>query len=171
MIEYIVKDMMAVLRLVPLGILLGIPIGILYYFFRKKRHSGPKIASVFFGIYLGVVLAITFFSRELGSAGEIIDLTLFSTWHINTRNRALLVENILLFIPYGFLYHAAFRKEWPVLNAGLIGFVTTLSIETMQLVTKRGIFQLDDILFNTAGTVVGALLYYIVRVFRKPSKE
>ncbi len=170
MIEYIVKDMIAVLRLVPLGMLLGIPLGIVYYFLRKKGKPGLGLASMLFGTYLGIILAITFFSRELGSAGETIDLKLFSTWHINTRNRAFFIENILLFIPYGFLYCAAFRKKWPVVGASLVGFVTSLGIETMQLVTKRGIFQLDDIITNAAGALVGALLYCFVRLFQKKPK-
>ena len=52
-------------------------------------------------MYVAVLLAITYFSRESGSRSGMMDLELFSTWGINNRNNAYVVENVLLFIPYG----------------------------------------------------------------------
>ena len=42
------------------------------------------------------------------------------------------------------------------------GFATTLFIETIQLITKRGIFEIDDIINNTLGCAIG---YGIVMIF------
>jgi glycopeptide antibiotics resistance protein len=40
-----------------------------------------------------------------------------------------------------------------------VGFLTSLFIEILQLVSARGIFQADDIITNTIGSLVGYLLY------------
>ena len=52
---------------------------------------------------VAILLVITYFSRESGSRTGMMDLELFSTWGINDRNNAFVVENVLLFIPYGFV--------------------------------------------------------------------
>jgi glycopeptide antibiotics resistance protein len=43
----------------------------------------------------------------------------------------------------------------------LIGFLISLTIEILQLVTKRGLFEFDDIFHNTLGVAVGELAYWI----------
>jgi glycopeptide antibiotics resistance protein len=43
----------------------------------------------------------------------------------------------------------------------LIGFLISLTIEILQLVTKRGLFEFDDIFHNTLGVAIGELGYWI----------
>ena len=51
------------------------------------------------------------------------------------------------------------------------GFLCCLSIECFQLVTRRGYFEVDDVLHNTLGVIVGYLLYLLlIRVFAKEKK-
>jgi glycopeptide antibiotics resistance protein len=45
----------------------------------------------------------------------------------------------------------------------LAGFFTSLSIELLQLVMKRGLFEFDDMFHNTLGVVIG---YWIYQKFR-----
>lgn len=112
-----------------------------------------------------------FFSRESGSRHKGLDLEFLSTWGINDRNNAFVIENILLFIPFGVLCPMTFRglrKFWRCL---LVGMLTSLFVESLQLLTGRGYFQIDDILTNVLGAVAGYLLYFAVaqcqRGFRK----
>lgn len=49
----------------------------------------------------------------------------------------------------------------------LIGFFCSLLIETVQLITHLGWFELDDLLNNTIGCVLGVIFY---RVFLKEWK-
>ena len=51
--------------------------------------------------------------------------------------------------------------------SAFLGTVTSLLIETLQLVTGRGFFQIDDILTNALGTVIGYLVFRIISLFRK----
>lgn len=166
MLKYIISDMLATLRYLPYGgiaglfavvILRGINKG------RKKRGKSevslPAVTCLV--MYLAIILAITYFGRESGSRIGM-DLKLFSTWGINTRNNAYVVENVLLFIPYGFVLAWADVKQRHFLPNLLTGALTSLAIECMQLVTQRGFFQIDDILTNILGTILGFICFQLV---------
>lgn len=165
MLEYIYRDMLSMVRFLPYGLVLG---GFVFAVFfrtmnktRKRGGKGPAamLPVAAFGTYLSLMLVITFLSRESGSGGDGIDLELFSTWGINDRNNAFVVENVLLFIPYGILGPWAIERLRRFWSCVLLGAVTSLTIETLQLVTERGYFQIDDILTNTLGTAVGFLVW------------
>jgi glycopeptide antibiotics resistance protein len=40
-------------------------------------------------------------------------------------------------------------------KVALLGFLTSLSIELLQLVLKRGLFEFDDMFHNTFGVILG----------------
>lgn len=162
--EYIYKDLVYALRYLPFGFTFGIPAGIVFSCVvngirgLRSKEPAPMLPSVLFGIYAAVMLMITFLSRESGSR-KGIDLELFSTWGNNDRNHSFVVENVLLFIPYGFLSRWAFGWTKRFWGCMFLGAVTSLGIETLQLVTQRGYFQIDDILTNILGTFIGFLLF------------
>lgn len=163
MLKYIYRDMMSMLKHLPYGFLIGLPVAalLLWAANRKKGQEGespaPKLPVAAFGIYLSVMLVITFLSRESGNS-KGVDLELFSTWGINDRNNAYVIENILLFVPFGFLGSWAFEKMRRFFLCLATGAFTSLCIESLQLVTGRGFFQIDDILTNTLGAVIGCLV-------------
>lgn len=163
MAEYIIKDMMSVARYLPYGLVAGIIVAIILSAIngrrvRKNKTPFSVAAITGFFMYIVILLFITVLSREGGSS-KGIDLKLFSTWGINTRNNAYVIENILLFIPFGILCAWVFpaaRKLWSDI---LIGAVVSLGIECLQLITGTGFFQIDDVLTNTLGMLIGYLLY------------
>ena len=72
-----------------------------------------------------------------------------------------IVLNILMLIPVGFLLPFLVEK-----HTVLYGFLCSLCIEVFQLVTKRGYFEIDDLIHNTLGVVIGVGLYKLaVRLF------
>lgn len=174
MIEYIVKDMVSVLRFLPYGLMVGGIVAMVFCGINKRRiHKGKKPVSVAavtgFFMYAAIILVITFWSREDGSRNVKIDLELFSSWGINARNNALVVENILLFVPYGFVCAWFIRAARKFSVCTMLGLCTSVGIECLQLVTGRGFFQIDDILTNAVGTIIG---YVLFRCFwRKEKKE
>ncbi|MBR4082876.1 MAG: VanZ family protein [Lachnospiraceae bacterium] len=163
MFKYLVQDLSVALQYVPFVILIG---GCLFCLVqlinRKRRKNGkqslPVWSTVCFWTYLALVMMITFLSRESGNTSRI-DLELGASLRINSRNNALVLENVLLFIPYGFCYCWWKNKKEILFNSIMFGFVTSFIIEGMQLVTGRGIFQLDDIITNTVGCMIGAFFY------------
>ena len=178
MIEDIIKDMMSVARYLPFSLLVGIPAGVLLGGVGRKkagRKKGTDICVLLFFIYFAALIMITFLSRESGSRSGRIDLELFSTWGINARNNAYVVENILLFFPYGILGSLTFPKMRRMGYCVATGAFTSICIESLQLVTGRGYFQIDDILTNTLGMFLGYLVFGIgfgiVKLFRRKDKR
>ncbi len=178
MLKYIYSDLSRAVRYLPYGLALGVPVAVFIVWLinrqRRKKQKEPLswVPVVIFGIYLAVLLMITFLSRESGSSKGVIDMDLFSTWGINDRNNAFVVENVLLFIPYGFLCSWNFRWAKKLWKCTLFGAVTSFGIEFLQLVTRRGFFQIDDILTNVLGTVIGWLLFRgIVLLFGPRQKK
>lgn len=166
MIKYIYMDILRMLRHFPWALLIGIPlslgvVGIVNVVRgRKGKDKVPILPATLFGSYLSAILLITFLSRESGNKVGA-DWQLFSTWGINVRNNAYAVENILLFIPYGFFSCQTFRGLRRLARCTLFGAAVSLCIESLQLVTGRGFFQLDDILTNTVGTMLGCLIFLL----------
>lgn len=81
-----------------------------------------------------------------------------------------LVGNILIFIPFGFfLPMGSAKKSFAVTT--LLSFFLSLGIETFQLLTKIGSFDVDDLLLNTLGGIVGYLLYRVLSYIRRRMYE
>lgn len=72
-----------------------------------------------------------------------------------------LYGNILWFIPMGFGTAYLMKKNPFFFKTLLIGFSVSFSIETMQFLFQTGIADIDDLIFNTSGTLVGLLLYIV----------
>lgn len=180
MAKYVVKDLTSVLRYLPYGLIVGILAVIILCIInerrvKKQKEPFPVVAGVSYFMYLTILIVITFLSRESGSTNGV-DLELFSTWGINDRNNAYVIENILLFVPYGFLSAWVFVSMRNLFTCTLLGLVSSMAIEYMQMLTERGFFQIDDIITNTAGTIVGYLVFWCIwsvvkRVFKKKKKN
>jgi len=160
--KFVIQDLTATIQYIPYGLLVGGLLCFFLYVVRKKRAADTKISvvEVIFWMYIALLMVITFLSREGGSSGKV-DLRIGSSLGINARNDAYVIENILLFIPYGFLLRMLCKKKccfWK--NAG-IGFLTSLGIECLQYISGRGVFQTDDLITNTLGAVLGYLVFYV----------
>ena len=84
------------------------------------------------------------------------------------------IGNILLFMPFGLLVTDMIKencKKYNVLVTMIITFLTSLAIEFIQMRIGRS-FDVDDILLNTLGGVLGFLIFYLFdKVFKKITKE
>ena len=68
------------------------------------------------------------------------------------------ILNLLIFIPIGLVFPIVWKrtKLWHVF---IIGLMTSVSIESLQLVLKRGFSELDDVFHNTLGAILGFVLF------------
>lgn len=165
MIDYIIKDLMEAFEYLPFGLIGGAIVAAVLCavnMVRRLRDKEPLQVGVTACLitYLVVMFCITFLSRELGSRSRRIDMELFSTWGTSPRNHAYVVENVLLFIPYGYLM--TWNKKGKILISVVIGLLTSLLIESLQLVTGRGYFQIDDVFTNTLGMIIGSILFAMI---------
>lgn len=69
--------------------------------------------------------------------------------------------NIVMFAPLGFLLPAYFERYRQWNHTLFAGIVTSLTVELIQLFTLRAT-DVDDLLMNTLGTVVGFLLAKLI---------
>lgn len=131
---------------------------------KKLKASKVGLWSIFL-IYMILVLGATIGDRVSGY--ESINLHLFSSYKDVYNNFSLgewrnIILNILMFVPIGFMIPLILKKCERCYITYLVGFGITLFIEILQLVSKRGIFELDDIINNSLGCAIG---YGIVMLF------
>ena len=74
-----------------------------------------------------------------------------------------LLGNILLFIPLGFLLPLLVKRFRNVFVIVLTGFLLSLFYECTQLLTGIGIFDVDDMILNTFGTLIGVVVFYFCK--------
>jgi glycopeptide antibiotics resistance protein len=175
MLNIIVKDIVNAFKLyAPYAIGTGVLILVFIYLIIKivdrKSHGLRNFIDVYgikliigyiLYIYCFHVVCITFLSREPGSR-DSLDLKLFSTFSNNFSNNIYPIENILLFIPLGILLPHFLKWFQRGIYCCFIGIIFSLLIELSQYAAKRGYFQIDDILTNMTGTVVGYLIWWII---------
>ena len=103
---------------------------------------------VLVALYVLIILWITLFSRR--PMESRIFRGLF--WEIEMGYWNNIIQNILLFIPLGFLIGG---------KRGIIaGVLLSIGIELTQYIAVLGYCELDDdVLNNTIGAAIGALLY------------
>lgn len=84
------------------------------------------------------------------------------------------IGNVVAFMPFGFLVPVMYREQRKdkkfkgryfrsFLYVTVVGMGFTFLIETIQLLTKKGCFDVDDLMLNTIGVVIGYICYYIAK--------
>lgn len=137
---------------------LGLPV--LSHYLRKRQSLMRFINYVLLGIYLLANLYLTLLSRRIGSSQKLMLTPLWSYRaaldQADVREEVLL--NILLYVPLGYLLHYAFPGlHWRTVV--LIGFLLSLCTEVTQYMLGLGVCEVDDLISNTLGTVIGVLAY------------
>ena len=73
-----------------------------------------------------------------------------------------LLGNVVLLVPIGFLFPLAFVKyNWSRIL--LLSVFSGTAIELLQLILKVGIFDIDDVILNSLGVVVGFILFLLCK--------
>lgn len=132
-----------------------------------NQHFGKRLPSMLiFYIYFFFVAGITLLSREPGSRVEV-NLKIFGTITDSAYGNRYVIENILLFIPFGVLFPILWNRINTAFKCLLAGFLFSLLIEVIQFITKRGYFQVDDMIFNTLGTLLGYVILSCLKSLKK----
>ena len=146
------------------------------------RHWKKRIrlfGMVMFVIYLLLLIYFLFFAEEYGrkaATGELrynlVPLREIQRfwkeretlgWKAVVLN---LLGNVAAFIPFGAILPVIAAKMRERLGFGrtvLNGFIFSLAVESMQLLTRVGSFDVDDLLLNTLGTALGYGLFAMAR--------
>ncbi|MCM1134145.1 MAG: VanZ family protein [Clostridium sp.] len=154
-----------------------------------------KHVRLIFFLYLVVVIKVIIFKYPLEQLRAISDswtrevilegldtanFTLFKTirmyidYSYKLNSFENLVGNVVVFAPFGFMFPYIIKrgKNFFVMLANVFLFV--LGIEVFQLFSAFGAFDVDDILLNCFGAVLGYMAYLIyeaVKRRRRPRKN
>ena len=136
---------------------------IILLLFRLKTSYSIFVRQVSLCLLVGyffLVLCSTIFYREETFEKRCYIYPLWSYGMLYNKLLAQIIMNILMFIPIGFFVGGTLKKKY-LWNAILIGFVLSFFIELTQLITTRGVFNVDDIIHNTLGCIMGFLCFVV----------
>lgn len=130
------------------------------------KFKGERRKSILLEIALALtfsfVFVLTIFNRSQGNREfSLIPFASYRTALVENDAEILLqnIMNIATYIPFGFLLPCCFRyleKARRVLAAIII---CSVCIELIQGIAQIGYLEIDDILNNTFGAIIGLLLY------------
>lgn len=137
-----------------------------------NRYSMKKVNVLLFIVYFAVVLYLTIFMR-IGSVDTSVLTVPFDDLMnaIQYRDPAMvqhMVLNVLMFVPFGYLIPAMNPERLRKCSfAFLGGIVCSTVIEGTQMIFSLGQSDIDDIIANSIGAVIGYLAVRFVWQFQK----
>lgn len=165
--------------------ILAVPTYFIWLFFQIWKKEGFRtifIQSIFF-FYVTALLSATFFplpfqklALQFGREDDFLSnnfvlfrtlFAVFSTGSVAIIRRQIL-GNIALLLPLGFFLPLLGFKDYRLVSAFRVGFVTSFAIEIAQLFISfilgftYKITDVDDVILNTLGCVLG---YFLFKVF------
>ena len=145
-------------------IILGALVTLLAVFLEGKARTAFLI------LYALFILYMTMAYRETGDSRSRLELFWsYRQYWTNGELRLEILNNIFLFIPFG----TALQPLWrcspgrAILRTGLVCLLFSVGIETVQLAARIGLFEFDDMVSNTLGGLIGALLCYVWKTEKK----
>jgi len=116
------------------------------------------------------LLLQTYYSRPPGSRNTV-SLILGETWQGNVQSKAYVIENILMMIPFGVLLPNVLRPAENFFCCIPLGFLFSVCLEYAQFLSQRGHMQVDDVIMNVIGTIIGYLFFVTVKLLRRLNKN
>lgn len=177
-----VNTMLAVRYGVLYPIIPALLIGIIYYIVTLKKtniKNGRKSALV--GIISYLYICPFWLAVISRTDRKVADPTahIFDGWIVRETGYyfdILAFQNVFLFTPFA-LCLCAFLIKYKnadgkrlLLIPTLMSFAMSLAIELIQLVSCIGTFQISDLVYNTLGGLIGALLALIISKIHKKKK-
>lgn len=162
----------SVIQLILICLIAVIIINLIMFIY--SRLSGCKITLVrrilisLLIVYGCFMYMITLERREAGSRTGIntsLDFGSFSGDFLSIQQAIYCFLNVVFFVPLGMILSFLQKKKRIFANFTMVtlqGFLISLLIETSQLLTQRGYFELTDIITNTVGATIGCIIALII---------
>ena len=161
---------------IPEGVFIGLVVllgvGSLFLFWRKGVREGFRYMKLLLLSEWVFLILWTCLIIRASSAERRINLIPLSSYFDIAEHKYLMeaaainVLNVILFIPVGLLLDLGFREmTWKMVL--LSGLCLSLLVELLQFIFKRGLCEVDDVLHNLLGCIVGFALYKLsIRVIK-----
>ena len=109
-------------------------------------------------VYIVLVFFVTLLSRVASDENKI---NTYWLWSDKCPKESILYTdsplNVLMFVPIGFLV-CSISTRFRLIKALLAGLFVSETIECAQLIWKRGTFDVNDLLNNTLGALIGGII-------------
>jgi len=144
----------------------------------KGRKFIAGLSYFLFLVYIGLAAILLFFSSyrqavRFGRNEAITEYNLVpfetimryinATGYINTSIVITnLAGNILAFVPLGFFLPLLFKGYMKFWRTFLLVVASTLLVESLQFYFRVGSFDVDDLILNSVGGVIGFGIYRII---------
>lgn len=154
------------------------------------ENNRKKYLTVIFIIYTILIMTLLFLDTNYGRYNYTQNIKFLSKEHFNYYSNFIpfktiygyikrfnmintsiivtnLLGNIIAFAPYGILVPIIFKEKFNNIKSfALLMVVIVLAVECIQFVTKRGSFDIDDLILN----VLGAVMFFEIMKF-EPIKK
>ncbi len=148
---------------------------------KGTKHRVKKLGTAFFVLYVLILVYLLFFSEGYGRVADaerefrynlvpFVEIRRFWTYRKQLGMFALFTNifgNVLGFMPYGFVLPVITRRMRNGFFIILSGFSISLTVEVIQLITKVGCFDIDDMILNTLGAALGYGIYAVCDKIRR----
>lgn len=131
----------------------------LLWYFGFALYLGLLIYFLLFAEMFGRDMADRDYSYNLEPFREIVRFVRYRHKLGVTAVALNLAGNIAVFIPFGIFVPVLFKPDMRLWQIVFTTMAASLIIEILQLVFKVGSFDVDDILLNTLGGLIGACIY------------
>lgn len=146
---------------------------------RKIKRRIQFGSFVLLVLYIAVLFYVCFISEFYGRDAvsdyrynliPFKEITRFYVYREVVGFRAFITNlfgNVLAFMPFGFFVPILSGRNRHFWKMALLTFLLSLSIETIQLLARVGSFDVDDLILNTLGGILGYLFFYILNKIRR----
>jgi len=127
------------------------------YLLLNPYHRIPTfVLRLLWVIYFLVMILLLFFRVYHDNN---INLNILELFNFETTSLSQTILNLILFIPIGY-----WLKHLKISSVLLLSLLLITSIELLQFVSHRGIFDVVDILINTIGIIIGYIIFKTVHI-------
>ena len=157
---------------------------ILFFVAKRKQNSLWQVLlqSSFF-VYVFMVLTLTGYFilfRELTYNGwwqrmimrierrDHVNFELMEIFRIYKITDKQILGNFVMLLPLGIYLPLLYKKISGFIPVLLVSLLVAILIEVLQLATSFRSVDIDDVLLNTSGAVVGFILYKIISLLIRP---
>ena len=129
---------------------------------QEKFVLYKELLSLSFIIYILCLFQVVTFSDDVTwSSNNFIPFQEILRYNITSRYFFKnVIGNMLMFLPFGFFVSYYLENKKPYLTI-VLTLVASIAIELVQLSIGR-VFDVDDIILNICGSLLGYLLYYVL---------
>ena len=134
-------------------------LALIYFLFFAERFSGVEFAQREYHYNLTPLQEIRRFwiyKEQLGVLAVVSNL----------------FGNVIGFVPFGLILPIICRNARGFFFITFSGFALSLCVETIQLITKLGCFDVDYMILNTTGAALGYILFAVSHyIYRKNRRK